>query len=98
MRWDFVEDFNYSFDVEGPLPFIEAYRDRVPTRLVFEDDSGIVSYTDVRGDGTNHNFPGVFRAVTAIVGQSKPGASGAAFDLEASWDGWIKFDSRRCEL
>ncbi|NND71132.1 MAG: T9SS type A sorting domain-containing protein [Rhodothermales bacterium] len=87
IRWDFVEDFNYSFDVEGPAPFIEAYRDRVPTRLVFEDESGIVSFSDVRGDGTNNNFPGVFRTVTAIVGQSKPGASGAAFDVEASWMG-----------
>ena len=87
IKWEFVENFNFSFDVEGPEIFIEAYRDRVPVRLLFEDDSGLVSFSDVRGDGSNSVFNGVFRSVTAIVGQSKPGASGAAFTYDASWTG-----------
>lgn len=87
VRFDFVEDFRFSFEVDGVPVFIEQIRDRHPARLVFEDEGGALSFVDVRGDGTEHEYPGVFQSVSVIFGHSKPGASGEAFSYEASWMG-----------
>lgn len=87
VRFDFVEDFNFEFTVDGVPVFIEQIRDRHPARLVFEDEGGSLTFDDIRGDGTLHEYPGVFESVTVIFGHSKPGASGEAFSYEASWMG-----------